>query len=130
MLVWLIVGAVAVVGLCYLALAFRPDSNRGRYDIASKSLMDFYPGPTVSWVSPLDDPRTKIVHTEDGYRLEGAMRSDNAELLQYAKASRNGEFWFSIRVFEYRIYGVLPGAATSTGSVSFKAVPSGGAWPQ
>lgn len=124
---WVVVGVVSVVGLCYLALAFRPDS---RYDVGSGVLRHMYPGPTVTWIAPRDDPRTKIVPTEDGFVLKGAMRSDHADLLQYAKASRNGEFWFSIRVREHRVWGVLPGAVVSSNDVVFKSVPSGSAWPE
>jgi hypothetical protein len=127
---WVALGVVAVVGLCYFALAFRPDSRRSRYDIGSEVLKHMYPGPTLTWIAPLEDPRTKIVPTEDGYRLEGAMRSDHADLLQYAKASKDGAFWFSIRVREYRVRGVLPGATVSSNDVAFKSVPSGSAWPK
>jgi hypothetical protein len=105
--VWLVVGAVAVVGLCYLALATRVSPDVERYDVAVGFLRDQYRGPTVFTVTPLDDPRTLIEPFPGGYVLTVVMQTDHHELANNTKGSPTGEISVTVMVLERRSFGFL-----------------------
>ncbi len=98
-LVWLVVGAVAVLGgFAFFAFRFAPSEEYGPYEGAVDELRFLYEGPTKFIVSGRDDPRTRIERTEEGFAVHGVFQTDHPDHAEGTKQSPTGEIKFTVYV--------------------------------